>query len=204
MSWEELLDTCTASSGTIDTGPSVFPTEAGLPARISPQDPVAVAKQVGTLRGRRHFEDSLGACLFTTRVPIDLLCRSLEAATGWDIRRDEAIRMGRRAATLLRAFNLRCGIGPELERPSKRYASTPTDGPVAGVSILDHWEKMLDVWYETTGYDHRGDLQNEAPYGKPYADRVRDMGQHFYCGECALTAPPSRLTWAHYDPREDI
>ena len=153
--WEELLDTCTGSSGTKDTGPPTFPTEWGLPARISPQDPVPVARQVATLRGRKHFEDSLGACVFTTRVPMDILCRSVAAATGWDIGRDEAMRAGRRAAALLRAFNLRCGIGPELEKPSKRYASTPVDGPIAGVSILDHWETMLDTWYETAGYDRK-------------------------------------------------
>ena len=82
-----------------------------------------------------------------------VLCRSVEAATGWDFRMEEAIRNGRRTAALLRAFNLRCGIGPELEKPSKRYCSTPVNGPVAGVSISDHWEKMLDIWYETVGYD---------------------------------------------------
>ncbi|MBI3025210.1 MAG: hypothetical protein HYY66_05950 [Candidatus Tectomicrobia bacterium] len=166
--WEEMLDTCTASSGTIDSGPAVFPTEFGLPARISPQDPVAVARQVGTLRGRRHFEDSLGACIFTTRVPIDLLCRSLAAATGWDFRRGEAMQAGRRAVTLMRAFNLRCGIGPGIEKPSKRYGSTPVDGPIAGVSILDQWDKLLDTWYETTGYDRAS--------GRPLPETLRALG----------------------------
>ena len=107
----------------MDTAPPVFPTEHGLPASIRPQDPKAVSKQVGALRGRRHFEDSLGACGFTTRVPLEMLCRSLESATGWDIRIDEAMLSGRRTAALMRAFNLRCGIGPELEKPSKRYGS---------------------------------------------------------------------------------
>ena len=60
----------------------------------------------------------------------------------------------------MRAFNLRCGIGPELERPSKRYGSTPVDGPVKGVSIMDQWEKMLDIWYETVGYDRKSGRPN--------------------------------------------
>lgn len=165
--WEEMLDTCTGSGGTLDTAPPVQPTEFGLPARIEPQDPESVPKQVGVLRGRRTFEDSLGACAFTTRVSMHVLCRSVEAATGWDFRMEEAIRNGRRTAALLRAFNLRCGIGPELEKPSKRYCSTPVNGPVAGVSILDHWEKMLDIWYETVGYDRKT--------GRPTPETLRSL-----------------------------
>jgi aldehyde:ferredoxin oxidoreductase len=165
--WEELLDTCTGSGGTMDTAPPVFPTEHGLPASIRPQDPKAVSKQVGGLRGRRHFEDSLGACVFTTRVPLEMLCRSLESATGWDIRIDEAMLAGRRTAALMRAFNLRCGIGPELEKPSKRYGSTPIDGPISGVSIMDNWDEMLDIWYETVGYDRKT--------GRPTPDTLKSL-----------------------------
>jgi aldehyde:ferredoxin oxidoreductase len=97
--WEEMLDTCTGSGGTLDTAPPVRPTEFDLPARIEPQDPEAVPKQVGVLRGRRIFEDTLGACAFTTRVSMHVLCRSVEAATGWDFRMEEAIRNGRRTGT---------------------------------------------------------------------------------------------------------
>ena len=166
--WEEMLDTCTGGGGTLDTAPPVFPTEMGMPARVEPQDTEAVPKMVGTMRGRRHFEDSLGICAFTSRTRLDILCRSVEAATGWDIRREEAMTLGRRSATLMRAFNLRCGIGPELERPSKRYGSTPVDGPVKGVSIMDHWEKMLDIWYETVGYDRAT--------GRPTVDTLTELG----------------------------
>lgn len=166
--WEEMLDTCTGSGGTMDTAPAVAPTELGLPARTGAQDPEAVPQLVGTMRGRRYFEDSLGACVFTTRVRLDVLCRSLEAATGWDIRRDEAMAQGRRTATLLRAFNLRCGIGPDLELPSKRYGSTPVDGPLKGVGIMEHWEKILDVWYETVGYDRKT--------GRPTPETLIELG----------------------------
>jgi aldehyde:ferredoxin oxidoreductase len=151
--WDELLDTCTGSTGTLETGPPVFPTELGLPARINPFDPDQVASQTAALNGRRHFEDSLGACIFTTRTHLENLARALSAATGWEFTRDEAMRFGRRVGAMFRAFNLRCGIGPDRERPSKRYASTPTDGPAKGQSIEKHWERMLDVWYGGMGYD---------------------------------------------------
>jgi molybdopterin converting factor small subunit len=119
------------------------------------QDPDAVAKRVAGLLGRRHFEDSLGACVFTTGTTLENLSMALGAVTGWSYSKDEAIRFGRRVAAILRAFNLRCGIGPELEYPSARYGSTPHDGPTAGIATRPHWEHMLDVWYAEVGYDRK-------------------------------------------------
>ena len=166
--WEEMLDTATSSTGTLETGPPVQPTEFGMPARINPRDPDAVAKNVGKHLGRRHFEDSLGACAFTIRTWVETLCRVLNAATGWDYTKEEAMRLGRRTAALLRAFDLRCGLGPELERPSPRYASTPVDGPAKGESVRSHWEHMLDVWYEAVGYDRKT--------GRPRPETLRALG----------------------------
>ena len=166
--WDELLDTCTGSTGTLETGPLIHPTELGLPPRVNPFNPDAVARTVGRFLGRRHFEDCLGACLFTTRTLLENMCRALNAATGWDITKEEAVRLGRRTAALFRAFNVRCGIGPETERPSARYGSTPVDGPAKGQSVLPHWEHMLDVWYETVGYDRKT--------GRPRPETLRALG----------------------------
>ncbi len=166
--WDEMLDTCTGSTGTLETGPPVFPTELGLPARINPYDPDQVARQTARLNGRRHFEDSLGACIFTTRTLLEHLCRALSAATGWEFTREEAIRFGRRVGAMFRAFNVRCGIGPELEWPSKRYGSTPVDGPAKGQAIDKHWDHMLDVWYQEMGYDRRT--------GRPKPETLEALG----------------------------
>ncbi len=153
--WEEMLDTCTSSTSTIESAWAVRPLELGLPAAINLQDPDAVPKRVAGLLGRRHFEDSLGACVFTTATTVENLAMALGSVTGWSYSLEEAIRFGRRTAVLLRAFNLRCGIGPELEYPSERYGSIPQDGPTAGVASRPHWEHMLDVWYEQVGYDRK-------------------------------------------------
>ena len=166
--WEEMLDTATSSTGTLETGPPVHPTEFGLPARITPFDPDAVAKNVGKFLGRRHFEDSLGACIFTTRTLMENICRALSAATGWEYTKEEGMRLGRRTAALFRAFDLRCGLGPELERPSPRYGSTPVDGPAKGQSVEPHWQRMLDVWYEMVGYDRKT--------GRPKPETLRALG----------------------------
>jgi aldehyde:ferredoxin oxidoreductase len=166
--WEEMLDTCTSADATMETGNPVHPTELGLPARINPYDGEQVAKMVAGMRGRRHFEDSLGACIFTTRTRMDNLVRTVNAATGWNMTVDDAMRFGRRTAAILRAVLLRCGIGPETDYPSKRYGSTPIDGPGKGHAVGEQWEKMLDVFYGDIGYDRKTT--------KPKPETLRALG----------------------------
>jgi aldehyde:ferredoxin oxidoreductase len=166
--WDEMLDVATSGTGTMETGNPVHQTELGEPARINPFDGEAVARQVARLRGRRAFEDSLGICIFTTRTRLENVCRALSAATGWYYTVEEAMRFGRRTAAINRAVRLRCGIMPDSERPSKRYSSTPHDGPAKGQAVSGQWEKMVDVWYREVGYDRKT--------GKPLPKTLKDLG----------------------------
>jgi aldehyde:ferredoxin oxidoreductase len=166
--WDEMLDTCTSSNGTMESANPTFQTEIGLPARINPFDGEQVARLTGGILGRRHFEDSLGGCSFTFRARIELLARALSAATGWRYGLEDAMRFGRRTAAILRAFNLRSGIGPELEYPSARYGSQPVDGPARDHDVMKQWDHMLDVWYETVGYDRKT--------GKPKRETLKQLG----------------------------
>jgi len=54
-----------------------------------------------------------GRLLVHFRTRIANLASALSAATGWDYRLEDAVRFGNRTAAILRAFNLRCGIGTE-------------------------------------------------------------------------------------------
>jgi aldehyde:ferredoxin oxidoreductase len=166
--WDEMLDTCTSSNGTMESANPTFQTEIGLPGRITPFDGEQVARLTGGILGRRHFEDSLGGCSFTFRTRIENLARALSAATGWNYTLPEAMRFGRRTAAILRAFNLRCGIGTDLEYPSERYGSQPVDGPAKEHNVMAQWERMLDVWYETVGYDRKT--------GKPKKETLQALG----------------------------
>jgi aldehyde:ferredoxin oxidoreductase len=166
--WEEMLDVATSGTGTMETGNPVHPTEVGQPARINPFDGEQVAHYVAGLRGRRNFEDSLGVCIFTTRTRLENICRALGAATGWHYTVDEAMRFGRRTAAINRVVSLRCGNTPDLEKPSKRYGSTPIDGPAKGQAISEQWDKMIDVWYHDVGYDRKT--------GKPLPETLRGLG----------------------------
>jgi aldehyde:ferredoxin oxidoreductase len=166
--WEEMLDTCTSSTATMETGNPVHQTELGLPARINPFDGVEVAKLVAGCRGRRNFEDSLGICIFTTRTRLENVCRALSAATGWSYTVEEAMRQGRRTAAINRAVALRCGLTPDLEYPSKRYGSVPHNGPAKGQAVGEQWEKMVDTWYAEVGYDRKT--------GKPLPKTLKSLG----------------------------
>jgi len=166
--WEEMLDTCTSSTATMETGNPVHPTEVGQPPRINPFDGVQVAKYVGGLAGRRSFEDSLGICIFTIRTRLENVCRALSAATGWNVTVEEAMRFGRRTAAVNRATALRCGHTGALEYPSTRYGSTPVDGPAKGQAISAQWETMLDTWYAEVGYDRKT--------GKPLPATLKRLG----------------------------
>ena len=102
------------------------------------------------------FEDSLGVCRFNTRTDMHNLCKAVQAATGWDYSMEEAMAMGRRTVNLMRAFNIRHGISPELDAPSPRYGSTPVDGLAEGKSIMPHWKDMLQNYYRLMGWDEKG------------------------------------------------
>jgi aldehyde:ferredoxin oxidoreductase len=166
--WDEMLDTCTGSTGTLESGVPVHVAELGLPTRINPFDGEEVATQVAGIRGRRHFEDSLGICIFTGRTRMENLCRALNAATGWQYTVDEGMRFGRRTAAIMRAVRLRCGIGVDKERPSVRYGSTPHDGPAKGQAVGEQWERMVDTWYRKVGYDRKT--------GKPLPQTLKGLG----------------------------
>jgi aldehyde:ferredoxin oxidoreductase len=107
-------------------------------------------------KGAMIFEDSLGVCRFNTRYDVPHLVRAVNAASGWDMDVDEAMRAGTRTASLLRAFNILHGIGPELDAPSSRYGSAPKDGPASGVSIQPFLEDMLANYYQLLGWDQDG------------------------------------------------
>jgi aldehyde:ferredoxin oxidoreductase len=92
----------------------------------------------------------------------------INAITGWDMTVAEAMAAGRRTGLVLRAFNLRCGIGPEQEYPSPRYGGIPVDGPAKGVDAMAVWEQMRDVYYAGMGWDRAS--------GKPLPETLAGLG----------------------------
>ena len=179
--WSEMFDTATSNTGTMETGPLfTMPSDAlqsigldGAPDNFSP-DEVSSFNARG--KGAMLFEDSLGVCRFNTRTDMPYLARAVNAATGWDMDPQEAMQVGRRAANLLRAFNLRHGVSPESDRPSRRYGSTPIDGPVSGVGVQAVWDGMLANYYALSGWDEKGVPTRATLEGLDLANVADDLG----------------------------
>ncbi|HZK67331.1 MAG TPA: aldehyde ferredoxin oxidoreductase C-terminal domain-containing protein [Chloroflexota bacterium] len=152
--WIEMVDTCISDTGTIEVGPAWIPQEQGAKANPNLYDWQDIAEQLGKHNGRMMFEDSLGICRFTSRTSMEGLGKAVELSTGWEgFTGEEALAVGRRISNLLRVYNLRAGLTPDMERPSRRYGSIPVDGPLAGKNVMENWDDMRMRYYELMGWD---------------------------------------------------
>ena len=165
--WREMFDTATSDIGVYESG-YAGPADPDTHALVHNFSPEEVSTNVAKTKGRRQFEDTLGTCIFCTRVPISHVVDMLNAATGWDVTVQEAQDVGFRAANLLRAFNLKHGVPVEAEKPSPRWSSAPVDGPAQGVTVEPHWEEMLDNYYEQMAWDRES--------GRPMPETLRALG----------------------------
>ena len=168
--WAEMFDTCVSNTSTIETHMSVMGPDAQ-----GPGDWRAVSTEVAQTKGLMQLEDSVGTCRFNTRMNAPHIAAAVSAATGWDFTPDEAKKVGLRAVNLMRAYNLRAGIGTEHDRPSVRYGSTPVDGPHAGLGIMPHWDEMLSNYYTLMGWD--------PETGIPLPETLRDLGISYVIGD---------------------
>jgi aldehyde:ferredoxin oxidoreductase len=151
--WCEMLDTCTSNTSTIEaTRGGVFPERLGYPPVFDKFSPWEVAMVNAKENGWLQFVDCLGICAFCCPNR-ELTVQSVNAVTGRDLDIREAVVIGRRIVNLLRVFNLRHGLKPEMERPSVRYSETPKDGPIKGRPIRPFFEFMVRSYYEFMGWD---------------------------------------------------
>jgi aldehyde:ferredoxin oxidoreductase len=166
--WLEMFDTCVSNMGTLEAHMAAPFQQLGLPDYFNSYDPEAVSTVDAKIKGAMIFEDSMVTCRFNTMTNLELMCRAVNAATGWDINIEEAMKIGKRAVNLARIFNLRQGIGAGLDAPSLRYGSTPLDGLVAGIGIMPHWNKMLLNYYHLMGWNEKT--------GWPLAETLKLLG----------------------------
>jgi aldehyde:ferredoxin oxidoreductase len=169
--WLELFDTCVSNTGTLETQSKAPFKSLNLPEKYDGFDPATVSTVEAKIKGAMIFEDSMVTCRFQTATAIDLLCRAINAATGWNLNFDEAMKVGRRAVNLARAYNLLAGIGGELDAPSIRYGSTLHDGVAAGKGIMPHWHEMLCNYYKLMGWDEST--------GKPLPATLQELGLNY-------------------------
>jgi aldehyde:ferredoxin oxidoreductase len=160
--WGELFDTVVTNTGTLENSTQVMTPEAAGPGNW-----VATSTEEATNKGKMALDDSLGTCRFNSGMDMEISAEAVSAVTGWAFSPEEAFTVGRRTVNLMKAFNIRCGIGRDLDYPSTRYGSTPVDGPTKGISIMEHWEEMLDTYYRLMEWD--------VNTGKPLPDTLKKL-----------------------------
>ncbi|MBI2868967.1 MAG: hypothetical protein HYX96_03985 [Chloroflexi bacterium] len=172
-SWPHLIDQTFANTGTSEVGAGSYPVaqEFGLPPvknAYAQFDPEEVSTNHARLSGIRQWQDCLGICNIVHMSCFQVTVDCLSAVTGWDYTQDEARQTGRRIVNMLRLFNLRSGMTPEMEVASPRYASDPVDGPVHGKVIHPHLGFMRENYYKHMGWD--------PVSGKPLPDTLAALG----------------------------
>jgi aldehyde:ferredoxin oxidoreductase len=167
--WQELLDTCVSSTGTLQSGGArqTSPAYFGQPPVTNDFSPWEVAGVNAMLEGWLTFVDSMGICRFITTDP-QLTIDCVNAITGRDLKLADALTIGRRIVNQLRVFNFRHGLDPALEAPSPRYGSTPIDGPAQGKTIGQYFGWMKSFYYTLMGWD--------AISGQPLPHTLKSLG----------------------------
>ncbi len=170
--WGEMFDTVVSNTGTLENHVSI----SGLPPYSSwAGHPEEVSDGEALTKGVMILNDSLGNCRFPTGLDLALFTEALNAVTGWEFTQGEANNVGLRAVNLMKVFNLRAGIGRELDAPSERYGSTPVDGPNKGVGIKPVLEPMLRNYYRLMGWDEET--------SEPLPDTLRKLGLEYVIGD---------------------
>jgi aldehyde:ferredoxin oxidoreductase len=91
----------------------------------------------------------------------------LNAITGFNLSKDEALEIGERIVNLLRVFNIRNGLKPEDDSFSPRLGQPPTEGPGEGKTLLPHIANVLKEYYRLMGWDEET--------GKPLPETLKRL-----------------------------
>ncbi len=166
--WSELFDTCLTNTSTLEsTWAGVHTQLVDLPMVADPFSHEEMSTLNATYNGIRQLDDCLGTCRIASPNPkLQLEC--LNAVTGWALTLEDAFTIGLRIINQLRVFNFLHGMKKEDERPSKRYASIPADGPATGKNIMEKWDWMVENYYTLMGWDPKT--------GKPLAKTLERLG----------------------------
>jgi aldehyde:ferredoxin oxidoreductase len=99
------------------------------------------------------MNNCLPMCMF---VPwsIEERVKMVQAATGWDVSAFELLKVGERAMTLARVFNVREGFGIDDDRLAERSYGPTTDGALVDGGIdREELREAMHTYYGMMGWD---------------------------------------------------
>jgi aldehyde:ferredoxin oxidoreductase len=104
--------------------------------------------------------DSLNVCQFVYGpawhlYSMNQLTDVVRAVTGWDVSLHEIMKVGERRLHMLRAFNMREGIGRERDTLPDKFFDVPLKGGPSDGFVLDRaeWRRAMDTYYAMAGWD---------------------------------------------------
>ncbi len=115
----------------------------------------------------RLYMDSLVMCMFV-RLPEHQIAEAVRAITGWNTSTTEALKVGERAATIARAFNIREGLSHADDQLPPRFFQPATRGPLKETAIDPAaMDKAIHSFYRRMGWD--------AETGMPTAEKLEEL-----------------------------
>jgi aldehyde:ferredoxin oxidoreductase len=131
---------------------------------------------LGPDKVRATLYNSMGSitinCLCMCSMPgwsNDELATIVKAATGWDVTGYELLKVGERAMTLARVFNMREGLSIEDDRLSERSYGPTIGGALADGGIdREELREAVHTFYGMMGWDRET--------GLPTADKLSELG----------------------------
>lgn len=119
--------------------------------------------------------DALDFCTFaiapTRALSLHTMATMIHAITGWETSSYELMRYGERRNHLMRVYNIREGLGSEVDTLPERFFTEPiADGPRAG-DMLDKaaFHSAIRSYYRMMGWDEHG-----VPYRETLIDALID------------------------------
>jgi aldehyde:ferredoxin oxidoreductase len=81
----------------------------------------------------------------------------LNAATGWDMSLFELMKVGERANTMARVFNIREGLGSTEDTLPDRMFEPLQNGALKGQALdRDEFKRAVQLYYQMAGWDNQG------------------------------------------------
>ena len=149
--------------------------DLGSPALTDRFTPVGKAENVFRMQNLMGLIDSAVTCKFPLfgGLTVNPLISAINAATGWDVDRDEFFRTGERIFNIKRLYNNRLGITRKDDTLPLRMLKKVRGG---GTSHLPPLEDMLHEYYEYRGWDE---------FGRPTEAKVAELGLEQYAALAA-------------------
>jgi len=152
------FDTVTGWDHTLEYSRAIGVTER-IPMQYAGKDKVRTYKALNNLWSAC---DALDLCIFasapTRLLDMETITRLIQAITGWKTSSYEFMRWGERRNHLMRVYNLREGIGKDLDTLPERFFSEPiVYGRLSGV-VLDRkaFQDEIETYYSMMGWDKNG------------------------------------------------